>query len=210
MPTPPAAPTSFADQSYWTERYAAAQMGWDIGYPSPPLRSYVDTLADRSIAILIPGAGNAYEAEYLWRQGFQNVKVLDIARPPLDNLARRLPDFPPANLLHENFFDHRGQYDLILEQTFFCSFPPTRENRRAYVEKMHELLRPGGKLVGLLFAFPLDPERNRPPYGGSAEEYRQLLEARFSVKTLAPATDSIPERAGNELFFVAKKEEETH
>ena len=60
--------------------------GWDIGGPSTPLVKYFDQLADKQRKILIPGAGNAYEAEYLWAQGFSNVHVLDIApqRHPAD------------------------------------------------------------------------------------------------------------------------------
>jgi len=36
-----------------------------------------------------------------------------------------------------------------LEQTFFCSFKP--ENRDKYRDKILSLLKPDGKLVGVLF-----------------------------------------------------------
>ena len=47
------------EQSYWTKRYQEESTGWDIGYPSTPLKEYIDQLEDKSISILIPGAGNA-------------------------------------------------------------------------------------------------------------------------------------------------------
>ena len=53
------------DAEYWEERYRAGTTGWDIGSPSTPLKEYIDQLQDPSKKILIPGAGNAYEAEYL-------------------------------------------------------------------------------------------------------------------------------------------------
>ena len=59
------------NENYWTERYANNQTGWDFGYVSAPLKEYFDQLTDRSLRILIPGAGNAYEAEYLWSLGFR-------------------------------------------------------------------------------------------------------------------------------------------
>lgn len=61
------------DADFWNERYSSQQTGWDIGSPSTPLKEYIDQLTDKDIRILIPGCGNAYEAEYLHQQGFSNV-----------------------------------------------------------------------------------------------------------------------------------------
>ena len=136
-------------QNYWTQRYQEERTGWDIGYPSTPIKDYVDQLTNKDISILIPGAGNAYETEYLWEQGFQNVFVLDISEFPLKKFQDRNPDFPEDQLFLADFFEHKNQYDLILEQTFFCSLVPTDENRFAYAKHMYELLKPNGKLVGV-------------------------------------------------------------
>jgi len=57
--------------NYWENRYQNQQTGWDIGEISSPLKAYIDQLEDKSIKILIPGAGNAYEAEYLFLNGFK-------------------------------------------------------------------------------------------------------------------------------------------
>ncbi|MFS4468005.1 hypothetical protein [Maribacter sp. 2210JD10-5] len=48
------------EENYWTKRYHEEETGWDIGYPSTPLKAYIDQLEDKMISILIPGAGNAY------------------------------------------------------------------------------------------------------------------------------------------------------
>lgn len=195
-----------SEEQYWTTRYAENQTGWDIGSAAAPIVEYAGQLTDKNVRILIPGAGNAWEAEHLFRAGFQKVTVLDISGTPLHAFAARVPEFPATQLVCENFFEHRAEYDLILEQTFFCSFPPLPENRAAYARKMAELLRPGGKLVGLWFDIPLGGDLIKRPFGGSRAEYLGYLTPYFTVKTFAPCYNSIPPRAGTELFgiFVRK------
>ncbi|HKK76004.1 MAG TPA: hypothetical protein VJ953_13080 [Saprospiraceae bacterium] len=194
-----------ATQAFWKARYQNGQTGWDIGHPSPPIKEYIDQLEDKSIRILIPGAGNGHEAAYLYEQGFTSVYILEIAAEPLRIFAEMHPSFPRDQLLYENFFEHQGQYDLILEQTFFCSFPPTPANREVYAKKMHELLLPGGKLVGLWFTFPLQTDQERPPYGGSISEYETYFKPWFDIKTLSEAYHSIKPRRGNEAFGILQK-----
>ncbi|MEM9819540.1 MAG: methyltransferase [Bacteroidota bacterium] len=196
---------SEAEQQYWSQRYEEERTGWDIGYPSTPLKTYFDQLREKTLKVLIPGAGNAYEAEYLFQQGFSNVFVLDIAQQPLDQLKRRVPNFPSDHLICANFFNHQQQYDLIVEQTFFCSFPPTPDNRKAYARQMASLLAPGGKLVGLWFNFPLTGDMEKRPFGGDQAEYLRYFEPYFHVKTLEPCHNSIPPRQNNELFGIFEK-----
>jgi len=185
------------DQSYWTERYKTGQVAWDIGHVSTPIKEYVDQLDDKDTKILIPGAGNAYEAEYLWQQGFNNVHVVDLSHEPLQNLKLRVPDFPTEQLIQKDFFELKGGYDLIIEQTFFCALDP--KLRVAYVDKMNTLLKPKGKLVGLLFSIPLTDDG--PPFGGDQSLYMSLFEERFYIRSLETAYNSIKPRAGKELFI---------
>lgn len=193
------------EQEYWTKRYQEKSTGWDIGYPSTPIKEYIDQLEDKTISILIPGAGNAYEAEYLWKQGFSKVFVMDISEFPLKQFQKRNPDFPEAQLLLEDFFQHRTQYDLIFEQTFFCSFVPTDENRNAYVSQINKLLKPNGKLVGVWFDIPLTGDLEKRPFGGDKELYLNYLSPYFETITFEPCNNSISPRMGNELFGVFKK-----
>jgi methyl halide transferase len=193
-------------ENYWTNRYQDHNTGWDIGYPSTPFKEYINQLSDKSIRILIPGAGNAYEAEYLLQQGFSNVFVMDISKIPLDNFAQRNPNFPKAQLIEIDFFEHQEQYDLILEQTFFCSFEPTESNRNNYVKKMAELLTPNGKLVGVWFNIPLIKGNvDKRPFGGNKKEYLSYLEEYFETKVFEKCYNSIAPRAEQELFGIFKK-----
>ncbi|WP_298366941.1 SAM-dependent methyltransferase [uncultured Lutibacter sp.] len=189
------------DKSYWEEKYKKNKTGWDIGYISTPIKTYIDQLKNKNVSILIPGAGNSYEAEYLHLNGFSKTSVIDIAKQPLLNLHTRFPDFPEENLIHSNFFNHQNKYDLIIEQTFFCALHPSQ--REDYVNKMYNLLNEGGKLVGLFFDFKLTKEG--PPFGGNIIEYIQLFYAKFEIKVLERCYNSIKPRDGRELFFIFTK-----
>jgi SAM-dependent methyltransferase len=184
-------------EEYWTQRYREGLTGWDIGYASPALMKYCEQLA-LNTQILIPGAGNAYEWVALKELGFTNVSVIDISGLPIERLKLNYPQWA-HELIHGDFFEHQGAYDLILEQTFFCALSP--KLRAAYVQHMNNLLKPNGALVGLLFNRNF--EKEGPPYGGEVQEYESLFKAAFSSFVASPCNDSIPERAGSELFFKA-------
>lgn len=189
------------NSKYWENRYLNEDVAWNVGKITTPLKEYIDQIEDKSVKILIPGCGNGYEFEYLMNHGFNNSYVLDYAETPLDNLKKRISNYAENQFIQSDFFEHDSQYDLIIEQTFFCALDP--ELRAEYVKKMHALLSPKGKLVGLLFQFPLT--ESGPPFGGSKEEYYKLFSPYFEIQTLETAYNSIKPRLGNELFFIFTK-----
>jgi SAM-dependent methyltransferase len=186
---------------FWNNLYKKNDTGWDAKSITSPLKNYFDQLKDSSIKILIPGGGNSYEAEYLFKKGFENVFVLDYAEAPLKNLSKRCKKIPKQNLIHQNFFKHKGQYDLIVEQTFFCALDP--KLRSEYAKHMHKLLKPNGKLVGLLFTDKLT--KNGPPFGGSIKEYNKYFKPYFKINIFDKCYNSIKPRAGRELFINLSK-----
>lgn len=192
-------------EDYWSKRYEAQNTGWDIGAPSTPLKTYIDQLENKALKILVPGAGNGYEAEHLFNAGFKNIYILDIAKAPLEAFKKRVLNFPSEQIIHDDFFNHESKYDLILEQTFFCSFPPLPKTRKAYAKKMFSLLKPDGKLVGLWFNFPLTDDIEKRPFGGSKEEYLNYFKPYFEVKVFESCYNSIAPRIGKELFGVLEK-----
>ena len=192
---------------FWNDRYLTNDFGWDLGEISPPLKAYIDQIPDKSIRILIPGAGNSYEAEYLVNNGFTNVYVCDLAEEALKNLKKRSPLFKHNNLLHHDFFELNTssinkmalRFDLILEQTFFCAIDPSL--REQYATKMKDLLVPGGTLAGVLFDRDFEAG---PPFGGGLPEYQQLFARYFHIKTLETCYNSIVPRDNTEIFFILK------
>lgn len=187
------------DDDYWSDRYQHQNTGWDLHEVSPPLKSYIDQWTEKESRILIPGCGNAYEAEYLLNKGFTNITLVDISSSLVKQLQAHFSG-SPIRVTHANFFEHEGRYDLVLEQTFFCALDPGL--RKAYAVKMYELLAPGGKLSGVLFNRNFD---GGPPFGGSIEEYRNLFSRLFEIQTLEPCYNSIAPRTGSEVFFILKK-----
>lgn len=188
------------DQEYWDAQYKAQATGWDLGEIAPPIKSYIDTLTNKDIAILIPGCGNSYEADYLLEKGFTNINVIDIAPTLVENLKQKFAANSNIKIILGDFFEHQGSYDLIIEQTFFCALPPTM--RQKYVWKMHQLLAENGILAGLLFNRTFEVS---PPFGGSKEEYENLFNGAFDFLKIDVAQNSIAPRANSELFFEFKK-----
>lgn len=109
----------------------------------------------------------------------------------------KVPDFPQENLLHKDFFELTGKFDLILEQTFFCALNPILRSK--YVVKMHQLLAEEGSLVGVLFNEPLYDDH--PPFGGGKALYKSLFQKLFHIKKMELCYNSIAPRQGRELFI---------
>lgn len=188
--------SAFLSADYWNQRYINNAVQWDLGTISPPLKPYFDQLSDKGIAILIPGAGNSYEALYLLEQGFTNITVIDIAPAVIQPLQEKYKNQSAIRFILTDFFEWEGKYDLIVEQTFFCALNP--DLREKYVAKMASLLSSNGKLVGLLFNRQFE---GGPPFGGDKNAYQVLFEKYFQIVRMEPCYNSVPPRAGTELFF---------
>jgi SAM-dependent methyltransferase len=186
------------NDAFWSQRYTSQTAAWDLGQVSPPIQKYVAQITDKKWRILIPGCGNAYEALYLLEKGFSNITLIDISAVLVDKLKSQWGQ-TPINIIHGDFFDHHLQYDLILEQTFFCALHPSL--RLNYALHMKKLLVPGGLLVGVLFDTVFE---SGPPFGGSQQEYQLLFEPHFASVSLSPCYNSIAPRAGKELFLKAR------
>ncbi|MEN9612230.1 MAG: hypothetical protein RLZZ628_3044 [Bacteroidota bacterium] len=188
------------NQAYWEHRYQQQDTVWDLKQVSPPLKAYIDQLKNKNLRILIPGCGNAHEAAYLCEKGFTNITLIDIAPTLVADLKQKFEQKMAIKVVLGDFFEHQSEYDLILEQTFFCALDPFL--RPKYVEKMRNLLITNGKLVGLLFNVSFE---NNPPHGGSKAEYLQLFKDIFKIQNLEICTNSFAKRQGTELFMILVK-----
>lgn len=190
------------DNTYWSNRYQNHSDAWDAGNITNPLKKYFDQLTNKDIKILIPGCGNSHEAAYLLEQGFKNITLIDISSTLCEKLSTRFTEHLKKDLqiICGDFFEHSGQYDLIAEQTFFCAINPSL--RKKYAEKMQQLLKPGGKLAGVLFNRKFE---GGPPFGGSENEYRELFQPFFEIEIMEACYNSIAPRNASELFIKLKK-----
>ena len=188
------------DLNYWDDKYKTNVIGWDLGVISPPIKEFIDSIEDKNTRILIPGCGNSYEAEHLLNKGFTNATLIDIAPTLIKNLKKKFKNNPNITIVLGDFFEHQGEYNMILEQTFFCALPPRM--RKQYVSKIHQLLSKKGKLVGLLFDKSFE---DGPPFGGSHTEYEQLFASYFEFLKMNLCQNSIKPRANSELFIEFQK-----
>ena len=185
------------DDQYWSSRYKNGTAAWDIGQVAPPLKKYIEQLKNKEVKILIPGCGNSYEAEYLMQTGFSNITLIDVSSILCENLKKKFAvNFSAGiNIICGDFFEHKGAYDIVIEQTFFCAIDPSL--RKKYTDKMEELLVPGGKLAGLFFNRQFE---SSPPFGGNEKEYKELFRQQFKIEIMEECYNSIEPRAGSELF----------
>ncbi|MBO6213601.1 methyltransferase domain-containing protein [Algoriella sp.] len=186
---------------FWNDKYTNNETGWDLKSPSTPLKEYIDQIQNKNIKILIPGCGNAYEAEYLLEQGFTAITLVDISEVVVEKIKQKFKNNPNIKVIHQDFFELDGQFDLILEQTFFCALPPNL--RQDYSIKINQLLAKEGKLVGVMFN--RDFGNDFPPFGGNKTEYETYFNDYFDFKVMEKCYNSIPPRAENELFINLKK-----
>ncbi len=190
---------SINNVKYWQGKYLENSTKWDLGAVSPPLKIYFDGLSNKELKILIPGAGNAHEAEYLHEIGFNNVFIAEWAPKAIADFKNRLPSFPTENIIEGDFFEIQDSFDLIVEQTFFCALTP--DLRTKYVDKVHSLLTTDALFIGLFFNVTFE---KGPPFGGNEEEYRTLFASKFHISKMEKALNSIAPRQGSELFFEMK------
>ncbi|MEO8770544.1 MAG: methyltransferase [Ferruginibacter sp.] len=190
------------DGKYWDDRYIEQSFPWDVGKISTPLKEYIDQLTNKDISILIPGCGNAHEAEYLLENGFTNITLIDISPTLVQSIQQKLKayDGKQLHIICDDFFNLKKQFDLIIEQTFFCALDPSL--RKSYVNKMYELLKPAGKLVGVMFNRVFE---GGPPFSGNKEEYKKLFSEKFEIKKMEDCYNSIGPRKGSEVFVILKK-----
>ncbi len=189
------------DKKYWNKLFNDNRIGWDIGYVSPSIAEYFNQVENKEAKILVPGAGNAYEVEFLYENGFKNIFMLDFSEEAVKSFKKRYSKLPDNQIITQNFFEFEGKFDYIIEQTFFTSFHPSK--RTIFAEKIHSLLSENGKYIGLFFNHEFG--KNYPPFGALIETYKQLFDKYFHFKTFETAYNSIKPRKNRELFFIFEK-----
>ena len=127
--------------------------------------------------------------------------ALDISEHPLNEIRKRVPEFPSDQLLCADFFDCEMKFDIIIEQTFFCAINPVL--RLNYVEQCFKLLEEKGMLTGLFFDAELYSDH--PPYGGSTDEYTKLFTPYFKEISMKEESLSDPDRLGREIWVEMRK-----
>jgi SAM-dependent methyltransferase len=195
------------DSEWWEQLYQAKKTPWDLGKPAPPLLTYLKSpYAVPPGKLAIPGCGNGHDCMPFLASGFE-VTGIDFAPSAVRNTFQKFQQTGVAGtkgyLLERNIFDiheYDGYYDYILEHCMFPALDPSR--RRTYVYTLADLLKPGGKVIGLWW---LMESKSGPPFPFTKHDIYELFDTRFNIEIAYAPNDSMPQRKNAELLTVMTK-----
>jgi Thiopurine S-methyltransferase (TPMT) len=183
-------------RSFWDERYAAEKMPWDFhGIPEKTCDYIAHTPPGH---VLIPGCGSAYEVAAFHDAGW-SVTAIDYS-PVAFHRARQLLG-PLGDLIKlGDFFHHsfkESSFDLVYERAFLCTLP--LEKWSDYSSRMHQLIRPGGRLFGFFLYGDESGSPSHPhPHPLTEQRAMKLFGPNFLLTLDEPIPDSLPIFAGKE------------
>jgi SAM-dependent methyltransferase len=173
---------------FWTDRYAAGKIPWDFGGVPSALKLFLERSSVPG-RVLIPGCGSGYEIQAFHAAGY-DVSAIDFSPAAVDQAKRVLGSLAERIILGDFFTYDFGKrrFDLIYERTFLCSMTPTRWPK--YVNRMADLLVPGGRLIGVFLHG--ETRSSGPPFPVTELEAEQLFKKRFELARTEAMTDSLP------------------
>ena len=190
------------EQRDWNQDYSEGRTPWDKGAPSPALLEVISKgELPAGSEVLVPGCGYGHDVAAIARAGC-TVTGLDISELALAG-AKSSNGAAGANYMMGDFFDpsfaKAKGYDVIWEHTCFCAITP--DQRARYVDAAHRLLRPGGALIGVFFAFAQDPEGDGPPYKTNIETIERHFKKSFTLEWARLPKNHFPTREGEEWMM---------
>ena len=205
LPADAAEPVSAPE--YWEAHYKARDTRWDLGEPAPPLIEYFSRpgAPQPPASVFVPGCGRGHDALWLAQRGF-DVLAADFTESALDALRRRRRAlWIPAERCRAEKHDVlrlparlRASFDLVVEHTCFCAIDPSR--RDEYVANVAAVLRPGGRLVGLLY--PFRAPAPGPPFAVDEAELRRRFATSFEIDWLETPSTSVERRRSEERLVM--------
>ena len=189
----------------WEKLYIDGDTGWDLGNPTPVFVNIAKNLKPANICIL--GCGHGYDAIMFRKLGF-NVTAVDFAPSPIKYIDEKAAELSlTINTIQKNIFsltpDYNNQFDYIIEQTCFCAIDPKKRNE--YGKLVFDLLKSGGKLIGLWFPLDKKIEEGGPPHAVSEEEIKTLFNRGWVLIEERFPKNSIEPRSGREKLIIFKK-----
>lgn len=183
---------------FWDERFRKGFTPWDQAGVQHAFLAFMARTERRPV--LIPGCGSAYEALALARAGW-TVRAIDFSADAVAAARAQLGEFG-ALVEQADFFSYMPPFEpgWIYERAFFCALPLAR--RADYVQRMAQLLAPGGLLAGFFF---LGSTPKGPPFGVARAQLEALFAPSFELVEDAPVDDSLPVFAGRERWLTWRR-----
>ena len=194
--------------SFWDEIYLHNKVTWDMRTPTPVFENLLD--AGKLIypgKILITGCGKGHDAVLAAKKGY-DVYAVDFAFEAI-KLARQMAirENVKLNLIHQDIFNldrvYMNYFEYVYDYVTYCSVLP--ERRREYAERISALLKPGGKLIALLF--PVEEREGGPPFAVNVGEFYDLFSEHLMLRFSSKKINSIKPRMDREILQIYIKKE---
>jgi SAM-dependent methyltransferase len=202
-------------RDFWEGLYADGRDRWELGTAAPPLAERLRTLDLTSLSLaplggpgraIVPGCGRGHEVLLLAELGWDAVGIDFAEAPLLDARAAAAQRGLAPSFVQGDWFaaadrpGWRGSFDLVVEHTCYCAIDPSR--RRDYVDTAADVLRPGGRLIGLLWQCGAE---GGPPWDTTPDDARRNFGRWFTIERLEPAVGSLERRGGEWLLEAVRR-----
>jgi SAM-dependent methyltransferase len=195
------------DKEWWEKLYQSRRTPWDLGKPAPPLLTYLKSpYAVPPGRMAVVGCGHGHDCMPFLAKGFE-VTGIDFAPSAIQSTFQKFHQAGVSGtrgfLLDRDVFEiheYDGYYDYVLEHCFFLAIDPSR--RRTYVMTVADLLKPGGKLIGLWW---IVESKAGPPFTLTRDDIYALFDKQFTIDIAYAPNDSVASRRNSELFTVMTK-----
>ncbi|MBF0426122.1 MAG: class I SAM-dependent methyltransferase [Magnetococcales bacterium] len=199
-------PRGIGDFPDWETLYKnepVESMPWYTTHLDQDLEQALRDLHISSGAFLDLGTGPGTQAAALAGLGFQ-VTATDLSTSAIAAAAKWARTRGVCiTLLQDDILASQliGPFDFAFDRGCFHVLPP--ESRAHYVETLHALLAPEGRLF--LKCFSVKETSNRPPYRFSPDLIAEIFSARFHIETCRESLfdDNGPEKR-RALFNILK------
>ena len=152
---------------------------------------------------LVAGCGRGHDAYFLASIGF-SVLAIDCVPEAAAFARERLQGLKAEVRCMDAFeLDEGPSFDLVLEHTFLCALP--LERRPDWADLMRRHLRPGGRLVALVFPVGKPASDGGPPFGLTTDQIADLLAGDFELVHEEVAHSESPARGSGERFAVFQR-----
>lgn len=180
----------------WEGRFREGTTRWERPGLHPAFVDWQETGVLAPCRILVPGAGRSTEPLALAEAGFE-VTVVDAAPSAVAVQRGRLERVhmtARVDLADLFAWQPAAPFDAVYDQACLCALPPSL--LEAYVTRLHDWLRPGGRLF-ILFMQTGRP--GGPPYDCPVDTMRDLFgSARWTWPEALPEIVPHPSGIGAE------------
>ncbi len=197
--------------SFWNDKYLNNETTWDMKTPTPVFENLLDEQQFVNPGkILIAGSGKGYDAVLAAQKGY-DVYAVDFSVEAI-KFSKELAEKEnvKVNFLHDDIFNldtiYKNYFDYVYDYVTYCSILP--ERRKDYAEKISGIIKPGGKLIALLF--PIEDRKGGPPYAVDIQEFYDLFSKHLQLKFSSREIKTIKPRRGREILQIYLKKENSN